>query len=218
MAKLRGPLLSFRARGQIGKALVVSSWRGINYARQYVEPAYTNTLEQQETRAIFSWLNAQFARMGSIQLLPWTLATIGRPRTARNQLIATNLALLKAGGDMENYLASPGARGGPAPDSFTAVSGGASGEIDAEIVPPLPPTGWLVASASFCAFLNGEPREPYQGQPVEASVASPGPYEYTFTGLNPGGEYYVGAWVVYTRPDGNEAVSIGVSSLATALA
>ncbi len=38
MAKLHGPMFSLDARGQVGKAIVNSIWKGINYARKYVIP------------------------------------------------------------------------------------------------------------------------------------------------------------------------------------
>jgi len=44
MSKLTGPLLSFGARGQIGKAMVTSTWKGVPYARQYVVPANPQTV------------------------------------------------------------------------------------------------------------------------------------------------------------------------------
>jgi len=213
MAKLRGPLLSFRAKGQIGKALVMSSWKGIPYARQFTEPAYTNTTAQQETRTVFAFLNAVFARMGAAALLPWDLATIGRPMTPRNAYIKANLALLRTETDLAQMLMSAGARGGPAPESFNAAAGGASGEIDAEIVPGTPPTGWDVASAGFFLLPDQDPHLPLSTQPQEVVVASPGPYETTFTGLTPATDYYVGAWLVYTRPDGSQAVSVSAQSV-----
>jgi len=52
MAKVTGALLSLGARGQIGKALVFSNWKGIGTARQHVVPANPQTAGQitQRTR------------------------------------------------------------------------------------------------------------------------------------------------------------------------
>jgi hypothetical protein len=38
MAKVSGPLFSLDARGQVGKAIVFSFWKGVNYVRQHVVP------------------------------------------------------------------------------------------------------------------------------------------------------------------------------------
>lgn len=53
MAKVTSPLMSLDASGTIGNALVFSKWKGRNYVRQYVIPAYSNTTEQANIRLIF---------------------------------------------------------------------------------------------------------------------------------------------------------------------
>lgn len=216
MAKLRGPLLSFRAKGQIGKALVMSSWKGIPYARQFTEPAYTNTTAQQQTRDVFRFLNALYARLGSVGLLPWDLATIGRPLTPRNAFIKANLASLRAEVSIVSMLMSAGARGGPSAESFDAITGGATGEVDLEIVPGEPPTGWDVESAGFLALPDQDPHDPLGAMPFESTVAAPGPYEQTISGLPAGAMTYCAGWVVYTRPDGSQAVSVSAQSVVAA--
>ena len=54
MAKVTSPLFSFEARGQLGKSLVYSVWKGIKYVRQYVIPSNPDTVEQQTIRGYFS--------------------------------------------------------------------------------------------------------------------------------------------------------------------
>jgi|WetSurMetagenome_2_1015567.scaffolds.fasta_scaffold1306768_1 hypothetical protein len=54
MAKVVSPLFSFEARGQIGKALVYSVWKGISYVRKYVVPQNPNTVNQQTIRSYFT--------------------------------------------------------------------------------------------------------------------------------------------------------------------
>lgn len=54
MAKLHGPLFSLDARGQLGKALVYSIWKGLNYARKYVIPGNPNTAAQATIRGYFA--------------------------------------------------------------------------------------------------------------------------------------------------------------------
>jgi len=50
MAKVNGPLLSLGATGQIGKALVYSTWKGLNTVRQHVVPANPNSTAQATQR------------------------------------------------------------------------------------------------------------------------------------------------------------------------
>lgn len=51
MAKLKAPLFSFEARGQLAKSLVYFPWKGINAVRSYVEPANPKTQAQRDQRA-----------------------------------------------------------------------------------------------------------------------------------------------------------------------
>jgi len=46
MAKLKAPLMSLGAQGQLGKALVYFGWKGINVVREYVIPANPRTTLQ----------------------------------------------------------------------------------------------------------------------------------------------------------------------------
>ena len=54
MAKLNGPLFSLEASGQIGKTLIYSKWKGIQYAKSYVRPANPRTPEQVAWRNYFA--------------------------------------------------------------------------------------------------------------------------------------------------------------------
>lgn len=52
MAKLKAPLLSLGATGQLGKTLVFFPWKGINAVREYVIPANPQTTLQTTQRDI----------------------------------------------------------------------------------------------------------------------------------------------------------------------
>lgn len=54
MAKVTGPLFSLSASGQLAKALVYMSWKGIDDVRQYVIPANPNSAGQQTQRGYFT--------------------------------------------------------------------------------------------------------------------------------------------------------------------
>ena len=53
MAKVKGPLFSLSASGQIAKTLVYGDWKGIDVVRKYVIPANPNTSGQQTQRGYF---------------------------------------------------------------------------------------------------------------------------------------------------------------------
>lgn len=54
MAKVKGPLFSLSAGGQLAKTLVYGDWKGIDWVRQYVIPANPKTDDQQEQRDFFT--------------------------------------------------------------------------------------------------------------------------------------------------------------------
>lgn len=51
MAKLKAPLMSLGASGQLGKALVFFPWKGLDVVREYIVPSNPNTTSQQTQRA-----------------------------------------------------------------------------------------------------------------------------------------------------------------------
>jgi len=53
MAKVKGPLFSMDARGQIAKSLVYMGWKGLKTVRQYVIPSNPSTEDQQTQRGYF---------------------------------------------------------------------------------------------------------------------------------------------------------------------
>ena len=54
MAKLKAPLLSLGAAGQIGKTVVYFGWKGLNVAREYVIPTNPRTALQTTQRGYLS--------------------------------------------------------------------------------------------------------------------------------------------------------------------
>ena len=54
MAKATGPLFSLDARGSIGKAIVYSIWKGINYVRRHVVPENPKTADQIVVRTVMA--------------------------------------------------------------------------------------------------------------------------------------------------------------------
>ena len=216
MAKVKGPLLSMRASGTIAKTEVFATWRGIPYVRMHVIPQNPNTVEQQLTRGVFSWLNDLYRHLAANSLQPWDLHTIGRPFTPRNAFIKSNLPVLRGDADLTDFTASPGARGGPAPDAFSAVAGALAGEIDVTWTPGVLPAGWTVAKAVALAVYDQDPGGALLANLQSVEVANPGPYLETIGGLVAAHAYSVNGWFVYQRPEGTTAIGPSINLMANA--
>lgn len=54
MAKLKAPLMSLGARGQLGKALVFFPWKGLDVVREFVVPANPKSTAQLAQRTLFT--------------------------------------------------------------------------------------------------------------------------------------------------------------------
>lgn len=57
MARVKGPLFSMDARGSVGKTLVFSIWKGINYVRRHSIPANPKSPAQISFRATMTFLS-----------------------------------------------------------------------------------------------------------------------------------------------------------------
>lgn len=225
MAKVRGPLLSMDAQGQIGKSQVYAQWRGVPYARRYTSPSNPNTTSQQSTRNTFRSLDAQFKRFGSLGLAPWNEAAKGRPLTGRNLLMSVNIPPLRGDSDMADYIGSPGVRGGLSATDLAAVAGSGSGEIDVTVDMPGVPTDWTLDACIITAFKDRDPADSPQDFVKEAEVletnftgSDPAQAENTFTGLDPDTDYVISAWTRWTRADGKTAYSPSLTEIATSAA
>lgn len=204
MAKLTGPLLSLGARGQIGKTLVSSKWKGIPYMRQYVIPSNPQTTAQTEVRTVFTTLNGLWLTAPALFRDPWTTNAIGQKYTNRNKLLAENIAVLQPALNMQNFIGSPGARGGPPLESIAAIAGGASGELDVSAVAPTIPTDWLLTGVVWVAFPDQDPHLAFIG-PFATDEDLVAPYALTLTGLPPATLCVVSCWPVWQRPDAKVA-------------
>lgn len=215
MAKIRGPLLSMSATGQIGKSHVYGKWRGVGYARQLVTPANPQTTQQSFTRDLFRFLNDLYRHFGPLGLAVWEAYAAGRPMIPRNGTIKINLPNMREEVDLAQFVASPGAKGGPALGGFTAAPGANSGEIEVTLVAPDLPTGWTVSAGNFSIVLDQDPNLAYTGPYFEKSIATPGPYTWTFPGLGSAIDFMCSGWFVYIRPDASLAYSPSAGQIAT---
>ncbi len=212
MAKLTGALMSMGARGQIGKALTVSRWRGIAYAKSYSVPSNPRTQKQQSTRTTFSTLSAVWKGAPEILRAPWNEFARNRSFLPRNAIIGQNIRAMRGEADMSDFVGSPSALGGAALLGVTATPG--DGSITVEPEAPDPDTGWTIKRAVAVAIPNGNPSEPLKG-PIRSGSADADPWEFEIDGLENDQEYVVSAWLEWERPDGKTAFGASVNANAT---
>lgn len=215
MAKLTGPLLSFGAKGQLGKAMVTASWKGIPYARQYVVPANPRTTAQQAVRTTFALLREMYKLAPAALRAPWEAFVTGRPFVPVNKFVGENLRLVNGKTDMTDFEGSPGARGGLPPAAIAAAPTANPGEIAVTVtVPDQLPDGWTINSAVACGFPDQDPSGIFTG-PLVTNVDLNDPYVPTLTGLPTATLCVVSAWLVYNKPDGSLAYSVSLTDTAT---
>lgn len=225
MARIRGPLLSISAQGQIGKTLVSGSWRGVPYMRQYVVPANPRTTAQTNQRDMFGSLDGMYKRMLALAQAPFDAGAKGKPLTARNLFLSANLKALKGETDMEKWVSSPGVLGGLPGESPTAAGGANSGEIDATIDIGQAPVDWENPTVTFLLIPARDPKLPMAEFVTEASETGAGAsymppvtISHTFTGLTPSASYVVSMFPVWLRSDGTTAYGPSSTLPATATA
>jgi hypothetical protein len=221
MARTVAPLFGFEARGQLGKALVYSSWRGVSYSRRMVIPANPNTIPQQDTRNIFRTANQFWLLSPAIMRAPWSAYASGKPFTNRNAFISKFVKAFRdpsgtgvPATDMMTILASPGAYGGLPPVSVNATGG--AGTLTAVVAAPLAPSGWSVTEAQGIAFIDQDPAAPFTGRILSDVETTPSGQNYTLTfATPPAGDYVVAAWFMWEKSDGSTAFSISLNDTAT---
>lgn len=204
MAKTTAPLLSFDARGQIASSMVYSSWKGKKYVRRHVIPANPQTAEQTLTRDTFSWLQALFKQAPPLFTAPWTAYAQGKVLTNRNALSKFNLSVLRDQADLTNFIHSPGALGGLPPSAMVVTPG--DDQLSVAITAPALPTGWTIQGAVAVAVRDQEPGVGtlFTMGAVEDLTSA---YVCLITGLASAALYQVGAYLRWTRPDGQTAYS-----------
>lgn len=215
MAKLTGPLLSFGAKGQIGKTVVISKWRGIPYARSYVVPANPKTAAQTTVRTTFALLREMWKLAPAQVQAAWNAFAAGRPFTGMNKLVGENVRVLNGEADMSSFIASPGSGGGLVPLTFNAVTGSVAGTINITMTAPAAPSGWTLVKAVATGFKDQAPDGIFAA-PFVAAEDLVAPYAITLTGL-PAGELCIcSGWLVWEKPDGKLAYSVSLNDSATA--
>lgn len=217
MAKVTAPNLSIGSRGQVGKTLVSSVWRGVNYVRRYVIPANPGTAGQTTTRDTFSFLSNAWKLMDAAAQAVWTAYAKGKPLTNRNAFIQANLHGFRGAHSLASWVGSPGSNGGYACPSFTASAG--TGTVTAAPDAPDVPSDWSVTKLHVVAIADQDtaPTPPATwAQKPATYYGSDDSAEYSVALTVPAGKYYIAAWFEFTKPDGSTAYGTSYTSNATA--
>lgn len=209
MAKPTGPLLSLGASGTIADTLTYSRWKGRPYIRQRVIPANPKTVEQSKTRNAFTWASDAWKNFPTLGRAPWDRFAQGQVLSGRNAFIGKNTAALRAVVIIDDWIGSPGAKGGLAPESILLTPG--VGTIDVDFTNPTPPTGWTLDSAIATILPAQDPQtEPFLlGQSDEDDIAQ---NNIQFTGLDNSVLYTVSAWLQWSKPDTSVAYGASVNA------
>ena len=98
MAKVKGPLFSLSASGQIAKTLVYGDWKGIDVVRKYVIPANPNTAAQQQQRGYFGnavedWHTDGFT---AVDVVAWNLYALAQKVAASGFNMLVKLKIICA--------------------------------------------------------------------------------------------------------------------------
>lgn len=105
MAKLKAPLMSLGAAGQLGKSIVFFPWKGLDCVREYVIPSNPNTTAQQTQRAYMTAAVAAFhaALYTALDMTGWNrlAGVLAGAMSGFNAMIRYHIAEDKAGGTWE---------------------------------------------------------------------------------------------------------------------
>ncbi len=209
MAKTTAPALSFGAGGSIAKTMVYSKWRGINYVRQHVVPANPRTTAQTVVRNTFALLREMW-KLGPTDLLdPWNAFAQGRPFTGMNKFVGENVRVLNGEADMDNFIGSPGAKGGLPPD-LVVLDAPSATSITATVTVPAPPSGWTLIGAYGVLFKQQAPDGIFSGVILAQSDLTT-PYVVTWTGLVTATDYVASVWLKWQKPDMSYAYSVSLT-------
>lgn len=176
MAKLKGPLFSLSASGQLAKTLVFADWKGIDYARQHVVPANPNSADQQTQRGYLTAAMADFHSV-TYPLNALDLANLNRYAGIQASAVSGVNMYIK------EHINTAKASVTVAVLHDTTETPGATGEID------------IVAtskeSTNNVTMFYGTSKTALVNQKSRSGAPTPGTtHTFALTGLTPGVTYY----------------------------
>ena len=208
MAKPTGPLLSLGASGTIAKTLTFSKWKGRPYIRQRVIPANPKTAAQSLTRNVFAWGSDLWKNLPTLGISPWDRFAQGQVLSGRNAFIGKNVEALRTVTIIDDVVASPGAKGGLAPESLIVTP--AALQLTYDVTVPAPPTGWTLVSAVGMLLPQQDPQtDAFSEVFLLEDLATP--YSLVFTGLTAATTYVASIWLEWTKADASIAYGASIN-------
>lgn len=220
MAQTTAPLMSFRARGQVGKTLVFAKWKGIPYARQYVVPSNPKTAQQTQQRGLFSWVHDCYKWLPAEATAAWAAYAKGTNMTPANAWQQKNIGALVASRkplvlkpNNDTLIFAPAVLGGPSLGAANVVAGAT--KLTVSVTAPVLPTGWV--QTGFLAICTPQITTFVETEPVKIFSQSAAPPAVTadITGLATGTVYVASAIMWWTRADGKIAYNAATSATGT---
>lgn len=95
MARVKAPLFSLDASGQVGQSIVFSKWKGQNYVRQQFTPQNPNTAGQVTQRGYFSTSVTGWQALTAPQKQAWEDAAAGTGISGFNLYMRRSIDALK---------------------------------------------------------------------------------------------------------------------------
>jgi hypothetical protein len=179
-----------------------------------VIPGNPQTAAQTTTRTTFATLREMWKLLATDGRAPWDAFATGRQFLGLNAFVGENMRVVRGDANFNDFLGSPGARGGLPPTSMVGSTGSGSGEVDATFVLPTPPAGWTQDNIIAMAFPDQDPALDFGGPMVVGIEANP-TLVVTLGSLGSGVACQVAGWVEWTKPNGQKAYSVSITDQAT---
>lgn len=203
MAIMTAPILSFNARGQIGKAVVFSGWKGIKTARQYAKPGNPNTTAQQATRGTFTFVHDAFKWLDARVQAMWLQYAQGKPLTGPTAWAQANIGPLIGKTDLADIIFSKSVNGGFPATGITIVAG--ANQLTITSPTPTVPAGWTVDAMIGVVMLSMAPTGQQEVKISFSGEDDTSPYSVVITGLTTSALYECGVFWRYTAANGKPA-------------
>lgn len=213
MAILTAPLLSIDARGQLGKSIVFSGWKGIKTGRQYAKPGNPNTTEQQTTRGTFTFVHDAYKWLDARVQAMWVQYAQGKPLTGPTAWAQANIGPLRGQSDLTAIIFSKSVNGGFPATGITATAG--ANKITITSPTPAIPAGWTINAMVGVVMLSMAPTGQQEVKISFSGEDDTSPYSVEIDGLTTGALYECGVFWRYTAANGKPAFGGSFNGTAT---
>lgn len=102
MARTIKPLLANQASGQVGKAVIHSTWKGRSYAKKYSQPTTSLLARVQGARAVLTFLSQRWPALSASDKLTWQSEASARQISPFDLYCGLNLRRFAADSGLTN--------------------------------------------------------------------------------------------------------------------